>query len=89
MTALVESLDDPERFVPMLARFGRDHAVVGVTERQYRLFGVAFLCALQSALHSSWHGEVRDAWAETYVLAASIMQRAAVRFSGATGEIPA
>jgi hemoglobin-like flavoprotein len=87
MTALVESLDDPERFVPMLARLGRDHAVVGVTERQYRLFGVALLCALQTALHPSWQADMRDAWAETYVLAVSIMQRAGARLSGATGGI--
>jgi hemoglobin-like flavoprotein len=80
MTALVESLEDPEGFVPMLARLGRDHAAVGVTERQYRLFGVALLCTLQAA-HPKWHAEMRDAWAETYVLAVSIMQRAGSRIS--------
>jgi hemoglobin-like flavoprotein len=85
LSTLIESLDDPEAFVPMLARLGRDHAAIGVSERQYRVFGVALLSTLQSALGPVWQPELRDAWAETYVLAASIMQRAAARVSGATG----
>ena len=89
LSALVESLDDPERFVPILARLGRDHAAIGISARQYRLFGVALLATLQSSLHSSWRSDLRDAWAETYELAVSIMQRAAVRISGGAGQIPA
>jgi nitric oxide dioxygenase len=89
MSALVECLHEPERYVPLLARLGRDHTAIGVSERQYRLFGDVLLTTLGSALHPVWNRELHDAWAETYLLVASIMQRAGARISGATQELPA
>jgi nitric oxide dioxygenase len=87
MSALVECLHEPERYVPLLARLGRDHAAIGVSERQYRLFGDVLLTTLRSALHPAWNQELHDAWAETYLLIASIMLRAGARTSGATQEL--
>lgn len=79
---VVASLDDPEAMVTLAASLGRSQAHAGLTSRHYDLFGEALLGTLRDALDPAWNLELHDAWAEAYILFASIMKRASARASG-------
>lgn len=89
LSLLVESLEDPDAFVPVLAALGRSHMALGVTERHYRLFGRVLLVTLGESLPSQWSPELHDAWADAYLLYTSIMKRAGARASGRHPEVTA
>ena len=87
LALLVESLDEPDAFVPVLAALGRSHMALGVTERLYRVFGQTLLATLEESCAPQWSQELHDAWADAYLLFTSIMKRAGVRASGSYPEV--
>jgi hemoglobin-like flavoprotein len=82
LSTLVDSLDDPDGFVPMALALGQAHVGYGATRRQYGLFGEALLSTLQVTMEPAWTIELHDAWAEAYTLLAALMQRGGTRPSG-------
>lgn len=77
LTIAVRSLDRLDQLVPALETLGRRHAGYGVEDAHYDTVGKALLWTLEQGLGASFTPAVRDAWAETYGLVASVMQRAA------------
>jgi hemoglobin-like flavoprotein len=76
LTIAVRSLDRLDQLVPALEALGRRHAGYGVEDAQYDTVGQALLWTLERGLGAAFTSAVRDAWAETYGLVASVMQRA-------------
>ena len=79
LEVLVKALDDPDRLVPAVAALGRRHTHYGVEPRHFDSVGEALLRALGDTLGVAFTPAVRQAWAETYGLVASVMRRALVR----------
>lgn len=77
LTVAVRSLDRLDQLVPALETLGRRHAGYGVEDAHYDTVGQALLWTLEQGLGAAFTPAVRDAWAETYALVASVMQRAA------------
>lgn len=77
LTIAVRSLDRLDQLVPALEALGRRHAGYGVRDAHYDTVGKALLWTLEQGLGAAFTPAVRDAWAETYGLVASVMQRAA------------
>ncbi|MEP6573645.1 MAG: globin family protein [Gemmatimonadota bacterium] len=82
LTMIVEWLDDPDQLVPTLAALARRHVGYGVRGAHYDLVGDALLWSFEQVLGSSFTPEMRQAWAEAYLLIVSIMRRAVERSSG-------
>jgi hemoglobin-like flavoprotein len=76
LTIAVRSLDRLDQLVPALEALGRRHAGYGVEDAHYDTVGQALLWTLEQGLGAAFTPAVRDAWAETYALVASVMQRA-------------
>ena len=70
---------EPRRFVRSAAQLGQRHAAYGVTRDHYGPAGVALIDVLARALGPAFTPAVREAWADGYLLMASIMCRAAER----------
>lgn len=77
LTIAVRGLDRLDELVPALESLGRRHAGYGVEDAHYDTVGQALLWTLRQGLGAGFTPAVRDAWAETYGLVASVMQRAA------------
>lgn len=77
LTVAVRSLDRLDQLVPALEALGRRHAGYGVEDTHYDTVGQALLWTLEQGLGAAFTPAVHDAWAETYALVASVMQRAA------------
>jgi len=80
MTALalaVDSLTRLESLIPALESLGRKHVQYGVQDKHYDVVGEALLWTLEKGLGLAWTPETRDAWATTYGIVASVMQKAA------------
>ncbi len=80
---IVRVLDQPDALVSQVAALGQRHAGYGVTDGQYESVGAALLWILEQALGAGFTPEVRDAWAEAYLILATVMRRSAARVSGA------
>jgi hemoglobin-like flavoprotein len=87
LATLVQSLDDPDGFVPMALGLGQAHVGYGATRRHYAVFGEALLSTLQFTLEPAWSLELHEAWADAYTLLAALMQRGGTRPSGAARQI--
>lgn len=79
LTVAVRGLDRLDQLTPALETLGRRHVGYGVEDRHYDTVGQALLWTLEQGLGAAFTPEVRDAWAETYTLVASVMQRAAAQ----------
>jgi hemoglobin-like flavoprotein len=73
----VHGLDRLEQLVPALEALGRRHAGYRVDEAQYATVGEALLWTLEQGLGAAFTPAVRDAWADTYDVVATVMKRAA------------
>jgi len=78
LAVVVHSIDDLDRLLPALAALGRRHAGYGVRDRHFDSVGDALLWALGDVLREAFTAECRDAWAQAYAMAASVMRRALV-----------
>ena len=72
----VNTLRDLDTLVPALQALGVKHNDYGVTDDQYDVVGAALLYTLEKGLGEAWSPELRDAWAEVYGIAASVMKDA-------------
>jgi hemoglobin-like flavoprotein len=79
---IVRTLDMPEQLVPEVADLGRRHVRYGVRDDQYGSVGTALLWTLERGLGPAFTPEVREAWAEAYLLCASIARRGAAQVAG-------
>ena len=79
---VVAALDEPQWLVRELSALGHRHAGYGVVDSQYDTVRDALLDALALALGDAFDAETRDAWSETYSLAAGLMRRGAAARSG-------
>ncbi len=62
LDAIVESIDDWERIVPVLRELGQRHVTYGVKEEQYDTLCSALVWAFGQALQPGFDNEVRAAW---------------------------
>jgi hemoglobin-like flavoprotein len=83
---VVDTLDDPERFLTAVSALGKRHRRYGVEQHHFDSVGEALLGALRAALGSSYTQDVHDAWASAYALLAVVMKRA-LRRSRGSGEL--
>ena len=81
LTAAVKGLDRLDQLVPVLQDMGRRHVGYGVTDAHYETVGAALLWTLEQGLGPAFTQEVRDAWAEAYLVLATVMRRSAARTS--------
>lgn len=77
LAVAVKGLDNLDQLVVAVESLGRRHMVYGVKDIHYDTVGAALLWTLERGLGEAFIPEVRDAWAETYTMLATIMQRAA------------
>ena len=80
-TEILRMLDQPDELVRDVTDLGRRHAHYGVKDRQYESVGAALLWTLELGLGEQFTREVREAWTEAYLLAATLMRRGAGRGS--------
>ena len=78
---IVRLRTEPRGFVKSAVLLGQRHAMYGVTRDHYGPAGAALLEVLAAALGSAFTPAVREAWSDGYLLASSIMSRAAERAS--------
>ena len=62
LDAIVESIDDWERIVPVLRQLGKHHVTYGVKEQDYNTLCSALVWAFGQALQPGFDNEVRAAW---------------------------
>ena len=62
LDAIVESIDDWEKIVPVLRELGQRHVAYGVKEQQYDTLCSALVWAFGQALQPGFDDEVRAAW---------------------------
>jgi hemoglobin-like flavoprotein len=84
LTVAVRGLDRLDQLVPALEALGRRHVGYQVRDAHYETVGQALLWTLEQGLGAAFTDEVRAAWAETYYIVASVMQRAAREASAAS-----
>jgi len=81
---VVQSVDDLDRLLPVLAALGKRHTTYGIEDRHFDSVGQALLMAFATTLGAGFTREIHDAWSEAYALIAAVMRRALIRASGAT-----
>lgn len=77
LAVAVHGLDRLDRLVPALEALGRRHAGYRVEPAHYTTVGLALLWTLEQGLGAAFTPAVREAWAETYELVATVMMHAA------------
>jgi hemoglobin-like flavoprotein len=79
----VAGLNNLDSIVPAVQDLGRRHVGYGVVDAHYTSVRSALLWTLGQGLGSEFTPEAEAAWAETYDLLASVMQRAAAQTQAA------
>ena len=77
----VASLDNLGNVRSAIEELGRRHVEYGVKEEHYDTGGEALLWTLEQGLGDEFTPEVKEAWAETYGLVATLMKDAAYNSS--------
>jgi hemoglobin-like flavoprotein len=77
ITAAVRGLSDLGKLVPVVEDLGRRHTGYGVKDEHYATVGMALLWTLEKGLGDAFTVEVKEAWATTYGVLSSTMQKAA------------
>ncbi len=73
----VANLDNLEKVQTAVEHLGRRHVDYGVKDEHYDSVGAALLWTLEQGLGEQFTPEVKEAWAETYGVLATIMKDAA------------
>jgi hemoglobin-like flavoprotein len=89
LAVAVRGLDKLDQLTPALEALGRRHAGYRVKDEHYATVAQALLWTLEQGLGPAFTPEVRDAWTETYLLVASVMQRASSEASTGTPALAA
>ena len=77
ITAAVRGLNDLGKLVPVVEDLGRRHVAYGVKDEHYATVGTALLWTLEKGLGDAFTPDVKEAWASTYGVLATTMQKAA------------
>lgn len=85
LATAINGLDDLDALVPTVESLGRRHVGYGVKDADYDTVGQALLEALQQGLGEEFTPGIRAAWAEAYMLLASVMRNAAKDVATAAG----
>jgi hemoglobin-like flavoprotein len=72
ISVVVNSIDNLENVAPAVEALGKRHVDYGVKQDHYDTVGSALLLTLEEVLGMAFTPEVRDAWAATYGLIASV-----------------
>ncbi len=83
ITAAVNGLNDLDGLVPVVQDLGRRHGGYGVQEKHYGSVASALLWTLEQGLGAAFTPEVKNAWTETYMLLAGVMQDASAKMEKA------
>ena len=77
LATAVTNLHQVEKIIPAVEDLGRRHVAYGVTPKHYEPVGAALLWTLEKGLGPDFTSPVREAWTETYMTVAGVMQKAA------------
>ncbi|WP_421990568.1 globin family protein [Roseococcus sp.] len=77
LSFVVDHLDRPERLHPVAREMALRHLGHGARREHYIPLGEALLWTLEQGLGADFTPELRGAWAEAYVILASVMTEAA------------
>jgi NAD(P)H-flavin reductase/hemoglobin-like flavoprotein len=75
--AVVSSVDELDKVVPLLEQLGRDHRRFEVITEHYTAVGASLLAMLKKFLGPLWTPDLADAWVQAYGLVAKVMVSAA------------
>jgi hemoglobin-like flavoprotein len=75
--AVVSSVDELDKVVPLLEQLGRDHRRFAVITEHYAAVGASLLATLKKFLGPLWTPDLADTWAQAYGLVAKVMVAAA------------
>ena len=73
----VNSLHNLDRLVPVLEKMAIQHVEYGVKCDDYTPVGNALIYTLKQGLGNDFNSELKDAWAGTYKIMATVMRQAA------------
>lgn len=79
ITVAVRGLNDLGKLVPAIEEMGRRHTGYGVKDEHYATVGAALLWTLEKGLGPAFTPDVKEAWATTYGVLASTMQKGAAQ----------
>lgn len=88
LTAMVRGLDRLDALLPSVEALGRRHTAYGVQDAHYETVEQALLWTLDRGLGAHFTPAVRDAWAETFAMLATVMKRASAEVAGLPLTIP-
>lgn len=74
---VVNALNDLSPIIPAIQSLGKRHVTYGVKPEHWHSVGSALLWTLQDAFGSDFTDEVREAWADAYMLIAQTAADAA------------
>jgi hemoglobin-like flavoprotein len=77
LATAVTNLHQVEKIIAAVEDLGRRHVAYGVTPKHYEPVGAALLWTLEKGLGPDFTPPVREAWTETYMTVAGVMQKAA------------
>lgn len=77
LATAVTNLHQAEKIIPAVQELGKRHAGYGVTAKHYEPVGAALLWTLEQGLGADFTPPLKEAWTETYVTLAGVMQNAA------------
>jgi len=77
LATAVSNLHQAETIIPAVEALGKRHAGYGVTAKHYEPVGAALLWTLEQGLGADFTAPLKEAWTETYVTLAGVMQNAA------------
>jgi hemoglobin-like flavoprotein len=77
LATAVTNLHQAEKIIPAVEALGKRHVGYGVTAKHYEPVGAALLWTLEQGLGADFTPPLKEAWTETYVTLAGVMQNAA------------
>lgn len=77
LATAVTNLHQAEKIIPAVQELGKRHVGYGVTAKHYEPVGAALLWTLEQGLGADFTPPLKEAWTETYVTLAGVMQNAA------------
>jgi hemoglobin-like flavoprotein len=77
LATAVTNLHQVDQILPAVEDLGRRHVAYGVTGKMYEPVGAALLWTLGQGLGDAFTPPLKEAWTETYMTLAGVMQNAA------------
>jgi hemoglobin-like flavoprotein len=84
LATAVNNLHQVGTILPAVEDLGRRHVAYGITDKMYEPVGAALLWTLGQGLGDAFTPPLKEAWTETYMTVAGVMQKAAASVSAPT-----